>query len=223
MNYGPEYPKINSLFKRDPERDMIIIPGAWACEEFAYLADCPWAWTEKLDGTNVRLAWDGVSVTIGGRTDRADLPKQLRLHLELKTQTVTANALWFETFGGNCEITVYGEGVGPKIQGNPLHLPSPDFIVFDVKIGKFWLKYEDVKNIAKKLGFFTVPRLPNVTLREAAEVVRSTYFRSFFPVTNPEGMVGHPAVELRDRRGGRITAKIKVVDFEKYVEYIKHG
>jgi hypothetical protein len=221
MNFGPEYPKINSLNKRDKDKGMIIIPGAWACEEFGYLADCMWNWTEKIDGTNIRLAWDGHSITVGGRTDRAVLPGQLWLYLKSKLQSNEANVLWTEQFGENREVVVYGEGVGPKIQGNPLHLESPDFIVFDIKIGKFWLKYKDMKGIANNLGFSVVPQLPCVTLREAMTVVQEDYFRSHYPGVSPEGMVGHPAVELCDRMGGRITAKVKVVDFVNYRKYME--
>ena len=44
-----EYPKINTLFKRDDKN--IIIPSQYTCEEFSYLKDCLWECTEKIDGT----------------------------------------------------------------------------------------------------------------------------------------------------------------------------
>ena len=63
MIFGPEYPKIQTLFKRDDRN--VIIEGDWSVPEFAYLADKPWRWTEKVDGTNIRLHWDGRKVTSG--------------------------------------------------------------------------------------------------------------------------------------------------------------
>src|ERR1700692_4009049 len=73
--FGPEYPKINTAFKRD-ERNVIILDD-WSLPEFQYLSDKIWRWTEKVDGTNIRLHWDGTKVRIGGRTDNAQVPATL--------------------------------------------------------------------------------------------------------------------------------------------------
>lgn len=48
-----EYHKINTLFKRDEKN--LIIEGDYSCPEFAYLAENEWTWTEKVDGTNIRV------------------------------------------------------------------------------------------------------------------------------------------------------------------------
>ena len=76
-----EYPKINTLFKRDDKN--IIIPSQYTCEEFNYLSNCLWECTEKVDGANTRIyitmeAGEGedpwfYGVTIKGRTDRTKL------------------------------------------------------------------------------------------------------------------------------------------------------
>ena len=81
MTFGPTYPKIDTVFKRDAARRFIIIPGDYSTPEFEYLADTPWGWTEKVDGTNIRLHWDGSEVTIGGRTDNAQVPSPLVANL----------------------------------------------------------------------------------------------------------------------------------------------
>ena len=80
-----EYPKINTLFKRDDKN--IIIPSQYTYEEFNYLSNCLWECTEKIDGTNTRIyitmeAGEGedpwfYGVTIKGRTDRAIIPPKL--------------------------------------------------------------------------------------------------------------------------------------------------
>ena len=74
-----EYPKINTLFKRD--ENNIIIPEEYTMEEFVYLKDCKFECTEKIDGTNIRIELDNtndeVVMEFKGRTDKADIPKHL--------------------------------------------------------------------------------------------------------------------------------------------------
>lgn len=51
------YPKIPSVFVRD-EKTHKFIDGQFRCPEFEYLQDNLWLWTEKVDGTNIRVIWD---------------------------------------------------------------------------------------------------------------------------------------------------------------------
>lgn len=53
-----EYHKIQTCFKRD-EKTKRIIEGDWTLPEFEYLKDCQWVFTEKVDGTNIRVMWNG--------------------------------------------------------------------------------------------------------------------------------------------------------------------
>ena len=85
-----EYPKINTLFKRDDKN--IIIPSQYTCEEFSYLKDCLWECTEKIDGTNIRIyitmeAGEGeepwfYGIIVKGRTDKAIIPPKLLKKIE---------------------------------------------------------------------------------------------------------------------------------------------
>jgi hypothetical protein len=62
------YPKIDGLFKRyteGPERNKLI-HGNWTRVEYEYLKDCEWIFTEKVDGTNIRVYWDGYKPTFSG-------------------------------------------------------------------------------------------------------------------------------------------------------------
>lgn len=45
-----EYPKIQTVWKRD-DRGKIIV-GEFATPEIEFLSRCDWEWTEKVDGTN---------------------------------------------------------------------------------------------------------------------------------------------------------------------------
>ena len=72
-----EYVKIPNIYKREEYGNNKLIEGEYATPELEYLANIPWVWTEKVDGTNIRVQWDGHSVTFGGRTDKAQIPAHL--------------------------------------------------------------------------------------------------------------------------------------------------
>ena len=72
-----EYTKIPNIFKREEHGNNKLIEGDYSTPELEYLANVPWVWTEKVDGTNIRVVWDGHSVSFGGRTDKAQIPAHL--------------------------------------------------------------------------------------------------------------------------------------------------
>ena len=73
-----KYHKIQSVFKRDPAtKNRHFLMGEYACPEFELLKDIEWVWTEKVDGTNIRIIWDGHKVTFNGKTDNAQIPAKL--------------------------------------------------------------------------------------------------------------------------------------------------
>ena len=49
-----EYHKIQSIYKRD-EKTRKFIEGQWSLPEFEYLQNNRWLWTDKVDGTNIRV------------------------------------------------------------------------------------------------------------------------------------------------------------------------
>jgi hypothetical protein len=51
-----EYHKIQTVFKRDPSNNYkTLLEGEFAIPEFGYLQDNEWVFTEKVDGTNIRV------------------------------------------------------------------------------------------------------------------------------------------------------------------------
>lgn len=208
--FGPEYPKIQTAFKRDDRG--VIIPGEWSLPEFEYLANKPWRWSEKIDGTNIRLHWNGVDASIGGRTDNAQVPKPLTQNLQPQFEP----ALWKSIFEDADDVTVYGEGYGAKIQSGGMYRPDQSLIVFDVKVGRWWLKDEDVADVAKQLGLEVVPHIAEWTLEEAWSATRNAGYQSAWPDARVEGLVGRPAVELFNRKGERLMVKLKVKDWTDY-------
>lgn len=207
-----QYHKIHTLFKRDLDHPRKpIIEGAWAQPEVEYLAGNPWTFTEKVDGTNIRVYFDGFTFRYGGRTDNASIPAPLvsRLNERFLPQVDVMREGFSD--GG---IVLYGEGYGPKIQkGGDKYRNDQDFVLFDVRIGPWWLQREDVEDIARKLSLDVVPVIGEGTLFEAIAWARRG-IRSTYGDFEAEGIVARPRVELQTRAGNRIIAKIKCGDFQ---------
>lgn len=209
--FGPEYPKIHTMFKRDEHN--VIVPGDWSVPEFEYLADRPWQWTEKVDGTNIRLHWNGSEVRVGGRTDNAQVPARLIANIDDQLDP----RLWKTIFPDANNVTVYGEGYGAKIQSGGMYRQDQSVIVFDVLVGSWWLSEDNVLDVAIKLGLEVVPFVHrSLPLVDAIEAVRVGAVSSQWPDARIEGLVGRPVVDLFNRRGERIMAKVKVKDWRDY-------
>ncbi len=207
-----EYHKINTVFKRNMEGDKKIIMNDWAVPEVEYLRDNSWEFTEKVDGTNIRVHWDGKDVTFGGRTDNAQIPNGIINCLNVFFYSTAAKQRLSELFpdGG---VTFYGEGYGAKIQGGGKYKDVQDFVLFDVKAGDLWLERFNVNDVADKLGLESVPVIGHGTLQDAIDLVKGGLMSQWGDF-EAEGIVARPTVELRTRRGERIIAKIKARDFK---------
>ena len=247
------YQKINTIFMRDANN--VIMPYERFTEpEFEYLRSLKWRGEEKVDGTNMRIEvtkvpiWDGgiegrtingveFKVRIAGKTDNANIPKNLIKHMQEKypDEKVLA-ALGLKEFIPVDEwenehnwlayedipniYTIYGEGYGEGIQSGGWYIKGGnEFIVFDVKVNDIYLKANVRDEIAAKLGAPVVPLVGYFTLDEAIEFVRKG-FRSLI-AQNPdakmaEGLVLRTDPCLRNRMGNRIIVKIKYKDFQKY-------
>lgn len=206
-----EYHKIQSVYFRDPDtKHRTFLIGQWSMPEFGYLADREWICTEKIDGTNVRVHWDGTGVEFGGRTADAQMPTFLLNRLgQLFPRDRVA-----DVFPDATDVMLFGEGFGAKIQkgGGNYIADGQDFILFDVMIGGIFLERQSVEDIASKLGIRVVSVVARCSLLEAISLVQKGFNSSFGPFLS-EGLVMRPAVELRTRRGERIIAKVKHRDF----------
>lgn len=208
-----EYHKIETLFERDINGTKKLIEGQYRNEAVKFLADKEWEFTEKIDGTNIRVHWDGHKVAFGGRTDRANIPAPLVNRLNELFMTDTAEQL-FEQMFGEKEVTLFGEGYGEKIQNGGLYRKGVDFILFDVMICGNYQPRGTVAEMARIFGIDIVPVVLRGTLQEAVDFVK-TAPKSTIGTAPMEGVVGRPAVELQDRCGNRVIVKIKVRDFDQ--------
>lgn len=204
-----EYHKINSIFKRDLKGKFLM----WDFSEpaFEYLQANPWVFTEKVDGTNVRVGWnpEARKVTFGGRTDDAQMPMFLIERLQTLFPAEKFLALY-----GDCPMVLYGEGYGAKIQkgGGNYKSDGQDFVLFDVNIVGLWLERPNVEDIATKLELKTVPIIHEGPIRDAIAMCQ-TGFSSVWGSFNAEGVVLRPKTEIQTRRGERIITKVKFKDF----------
>lgn len=209
---GTKYHKIQGLYKRDPETKKFLTE--FSRPEFRYLYDLEWVGYEKIDGTNIRIIYD-TDVFIMGRGDNSQIPTGLLKKLQ---ETFTED-LMTKTFGRpESPITLYGEGVGPKIQSpGKRNSTDFDFILFDIRIGKWWLMQDDVSKIAMSMGLKRAPKVYMGSL-DGAEAAVSLGFHSKIaadPTLSAEGLILRPAVDLFARNGDRIITKIKTKDYQK--------
>jgi hypothetical protein len=203
-----KYHKIQSIFKRDETTHKFII-GNYSRPEFEYLKNNKWIWTEKIDGTNIRVNWDLEKVTIGGKTDKAQLHKDL-----IKNISDMFPVDKFKKLYPGTSMTLYGEGCGTGIQkGGGNYSSIKTFILFDILIDEFWLLRKDVIDIANKLEIKSVPIVGDGTIQEAIDFVRNDFNKSEFGDFQAEGVVLRPEAELFARNGQRIITKVKYKDF----------
>ena len=226
INYEEtEYPKIDTLFMRDDRK--VIIPDQFCNPLFYHLSDLKWEATEKIDGTNIRVIVlppeeDGgmVSVEFMGREEVSEIPKRLLEKLKSLFPVEKLNEVFNSGERKLDSVAVlYGEGYGVNIQkcGKRYNSKDVDFILFDVKIGKWWLLRDNVEDIANKLGIKVVPIVGHMTIPEAIEKVRSGFLstESNDKTLQAEGLVLKCPYGICDRSGDRIVTKIKTKDFRK--------
>lgn len=204
-----EYHKIEGLYKRD-EQTKKLLPNQYLSEAVEFLKNCEWEFTEKIDGTNIRVHWDGHKVSFAGRTDKTNIPPKLLTYLE-KTFGGDINEQIFEEHFGSKEVTLYGEGYGAKIQNGGDYRPDNSFILFDATIDGIVLRRDSLVDIARYFGIDIVPVVLTGTIKDAEKFVMSRP-DSTIGTAKMEGVVGRPKVELCTRLHNRIIVKVKVRD-----------
>ena len=206
------YHKIQTVFKRDPETKFKnLLMGEYTLPEFEFLKDATWVFTEKVDGTNIRIECIDGKLTFKGRTEKATLPPFLEVALSEIFEPLLSQ---FKALFEDSDVCLYGEGYGDKIQKvGKLYRDDQSFVLFDVRVGSTWLRRADVEDIAHKLKLEIVPIIGEGTLDEMVTVTRDG-FKSIWGDFTAEGIVARPKVELATRNGSRIITKLKHSDFK---------
>ena len=205
-----EYHKIQTVYLRDPDNKYrTLLDGVFAKPEFEILKDIRWSFTEKVDGTNIRINWDGVTAHFQGKTDNAQIPPFL---LDALADMFPAEKM-LEVFGDQGGVTLYGEGFGKKIQKGHRYIPDAcSFVLFDIAAGNTWFKRMSVVEFSVDLDIPCVTQMRTGTLLDAVDMCKQG-FTSVIADTPAEGLVCRPIVELLDRMGNRVITKIKCKDF----------
>lgn len=218
-----KYHKINSLYMRN-ERGKII-EGSFVNETFEelYNSNYRFEYTEKVDGTNIRVIItkakedSGFYIELAGRTDNAVIPD----HLLTKLDSIFNDVDWNKIFDWErcSEVILYGEGFGHGIQGcgDKYNKEDVDFVLFDLMINGTFMNSDWVTNIAVILGVHRAEVLGVASLKEIEEFVKSKPCSKLAKTPNfpMEGVVCRPVGDLKDRLGNRIIIKIKHKDYAK--------
>lgn len=233
------YHKIDAPFMRDNKGKLL--QGQWCRPEFEYLANNSWEFTEKVDGTNIRIYahWDkALELPVyryAGRTDNAQIPNHLLFALQDAVNVMNDSLTKIMQERDIDELVIYGEGIGPKINnGSKYTGDSYKFVVFDIKIGNLWLHRANVQDFCKSAGLDAVPVYGVGSLYDGFNLVmQGTVYPKFGGVIDhaitmedgrnvlkshwgnfeAEGIVAVPTVPLFNRAGNRIITKIKSKDF----------
>ena len=211
LTVGSKYHKIHALYKRDEKGRFTT--GEFSKPEFDYLYHSDWRWTEKVDGTNIRVGLNNNSFEIRGKSDRAQLPLDLMTNIN-KMFTDRLTLRHWVTVVGDPPITLYGEGYGAGIQKAGVgYGPDKKFILFDARRDKRWLPRQEVEELA---GHLDIPIVPEVLVGSIAVAIdyiqhdpASIVARDLITM---EGLVGVPTVPLLNQWGERVIVKVKGKD-----------
>jgi len=209
-----KYHKIETVHLRDEKTHKLT--ENFRNKKVEYLKDNEWIFTEKIDGTNIRVLWDGHTFTFAGRTDKAQIPKPLFQRLTDMFLNDEMEQVFEQKFGEN-NVMLYGEGYGVKIQNGGAYSDTQEFILFDVEINGVYLDKENVNDIASSLGLNVVPIIDVGyfnDIQTAVEYIK-TNPQSQLGKKDMEGVVGVPKVRLFDENGDRLIVKIKTKDYKE--------
>lgn len=202
-----EYPKINSLWKRDDAHNLI--EHDYACQEFG--AFKKWRVEEKIDGTNIRVYIDNGKVEVKGRTSKAEVPEKVIAFFNRDEFLQKISCF------GEQSVELFGEGFGGNIQIGKHYRPDVAFILFDVYINGLWCSREEVYAWATTLGIDHPADLGMMTEKEIVALIKSKptgrYNDTGYPM---EGVMARsePLMRFNKLRAHPIIWKLKVKDFK---------
>ena len=195
--------------KTHKQRKLISRSGCgYRTKTLDYLRNQEWHFKRKIDGANLRVQWNGEQALWNGKSNSFVCGANLT---EYMNETFLEE-IFEEKFGRDKVVTLFGEHMGPKVQGNELGLEKDEFILYDVNVDGTWLDTDGIMDTAEYFKIRTVYDLmdncyPYDTLDELIRRVSSGEFAQW------EGIVATPLVELRDQNGKRIIVKIKNRDY----------
>lgn len=227
-----EYHKIDTLYERDEKTHKLQDPLVLRNPIYANFKKL--LWTEKIDGTNIRISWNTKKVWFDGREKDSMLPASLVNYL-MDTFSMEKFRSAFPNIpewpdgvdGTNTPVILFGEGCGGSIQAGGNYSPSSIFVLFDVLVDcRYWLSQDNVEDVARKLGILTAPVMGEMSVEEATEMVKKG-FPSILAhnltgsVAPAEGLIGRPPETMFNNKGERLICKLKTKDFARAANLAK--
>ncbi len=190
------YMHIDNLYK---SQDILLFKECYALE--------------KVHGTSAFIKWEqGKPINFHAGCVSHD--KFIQLFDEAKLTAL------FESMGHE-HVKVHGEAYGGKVQGmSSTYGPHVNFIVFDIRVGHFWLSVLDMEKVAQTLGFEVVPYRRIPTTIEALDQARDepsevAFRRGCGSDKKREGVVLRPLIELTKNNGRRIIVKHRIYEYSE--------
>jgi hypothetical protein len=207
-----KYHKINAPFKRDGEGKPRH--GDFSRRDFENYQNFPWDGWEKLDGMNIRIWKQDGALGFGGKTDKAVLSAGLVDHLRREWGEIAD----FLLEDGD---TLFGEGIGPKIQHGGGYCSSPRFIPFDLQRanGTWENRFVLQETIELELGMPFASYLGQHSLATWEDFCRErTFSETGVPGASAdktsEGYILIPRGGPLNFRGERVITKVKFCDYQ---------
>lgn len=200
-------------YGKEFHKRKLIIPsigqdGAYRSPLLAYLTKSEWIYSRKVDGENIRIQWDGEQALWNGKTNSFQCSAEFTEYMN----GTFLEEIFEEKFGRDKIVTIFGEKMGPKTQGNELKLKEATLIIYDVNINGTWLSGVDVVEVAHYFGCRTVyAYMPHGMKQESLHNLIMMCANGEFK--DWEGIVARPLVELKDQQGHRVIVKIKNKDY----------
>ena len=208
------YYKIYSPWSRTDIKSKTVNTEVFSDEYVEMLQNINWIGTEKVDGMNVNLYYDGNHIQFLGHTDKTQFDKEVKDFLDSLITPEREQIL--EQIFGEKEAFICGELIGPKIQNNYYSLTEYKIFVFDVycKTTDTYWEYKYTKELAEYIGFDFVPVFDIGSLNDIKNTVKRTPSSSVNDKINVEieGIVIKPEHELKKANGERIIYKVKICD-----------
>lgn len=221
------YPKITSPFKRTDEKSKTVNVCVWFDDYAKFFGESglPFYATEKVDGTNLNIVYDGNHIQYKGHTDKTVWDPEVEDWIKSKFKTSEFEQICEQMFGEH-EIKLCGELIGPKIQNNIYNLEDYKFVLFDIhnNTTNTWWKRETVEEKAEELNLDIVPLIGATnftdlriesknTIRGWVNLLQNVEFKSKFNKdVEIEGFVVRPLMEILKANGERVIYKIKIKD-----------
>lgn len=175
-----------------------------------------------MDGTNLRIIWDGHRAEYRGRTDRAQFSDGQAMFLDEKIKSPAFEELLEQTFG-NTEAVLFGELIGNKLQGNPHKVDGYEIRVYDAFVAGWWLLPENVDELASDLGLDSAEIIgvaPIGHMHQGMKNIASmteAFEGEAEPLEYLEGIVGTAPGSVLGRNGSILRVKLKLENYKSGV------